>query len=101
MTGTRREKEQNNHLQRKMQEAVQLREARSERWKQEGERSLWQNLAMVGALGWLIVTPTLLGILLGRWLDGLFDSGILFTGALIVLGVSFGCYLAWQRITKE
>lgn len=101
MNGARRKPEQNNHLQRKMRDAVRLRETRSERWKQEGERSLWQNLAMVGALGWLIVTPTLLGILLGRWLDGLFDSGIFFTGALIVVGVSFGFYLAWQRINKE
>lgn len=85
----------------KMCECIRVREERSERWKQEGERSLWQNLSMVGALGWLIVVPTLLGVALGRWLDGLFETGITFTGALIFLGISFGSYLAWQRIRKE
>jgi ATP synthase protein I len=91
----------NNQDHDKMQRAVRLREQRRERWKKEGERSLWQNLSMVGALGWLIVTPTLLGVLVGRWLDGLFETGIFFTGALIFLGITFGCYLAWQRVSKE
>lgn len=91
----------NNQGHDKMQRAVRLREQRRERWKKEGERSLWQNLSMVGALGWLIVTPTLLGVLVGRWLDGLFETGIFFTGALIFLGITIGCYLAWQRVGKE
>jgi ATP synthase protein I len=91
----------NNEGPKKMHRAVRLREQRSKRWKKEGERSLWQNLSMVGALGWLIVTPTLLGVLVGRWLDGVFDTGILFSGALIFLGITMGCYLAWQRVDKE
>jgi ATP synthase protein I len=81
--------------------AVRQRAERRERWEKDGERSLWQNLSMVGALGWLIVTPTLAGIFLGRWLDRSFDMGITFTGALIFLGVVLGSYLAWQRIRSE
>ncbi len=84
-----------------LRRAVDLREQRSTRWKREGERSVWQNLSMIGALGWLIVVPTLLGVLVGRWLDNTFGTGIFFSGALIFLGVVFGSYLAWQRITKE
>lgn len=84
----------------RMRRAVRLRQKRAERWKEEGERPLWQNLSMIGALGWLIVTPTLLGVLLGRWLDNRFDTGIFFSGALIFVGVSIGSYLAWQRVNK-
>lgn len=84
-----------------MRRAVRLREERDERWKREGERSIWQNLSMIGSLGWLIVAPILLGILLGRWLDREFGTGILFSGALIFLGVVFGSYLAWQRVRKQ
>ncbi len=91
----------NNQGHDKMQKAVRLREQRRKRWKKEGERSLWQNLSMVGALGWLIVTPTLLGVLIGRWLDGLFETGIFFSGALIFFGIAVGCYLAWQSDYKE
>jgi len=89
-----------NEERKKMRRAVHLREQRSERWKKEGERPLWQNLSMIGALGWLIVTPTLLGMLIGRWLDRTFQTGIFFSGALIVLGIAIGCYLAWQRVNK-
>jgi len=96
MTGSRDDREQ-----REMHRAVRLRERREERWKQEGERPIWQNLSMINVLGWLIVTPILIGVLLGRWLDRTFDSGIFFTGALIFLGASIGSYLAWQRVRKE
>ncbi len=85
----------------RMREAVRLREQRREGWSIEGERSLWRNLSMIGALGWLIVAPTLLGMLLGRWLDRQFESGVFFSGALIVLGIAIGCYLAWRRVLAE
>jgi ATP synthase protein I len=84
-----------------MESAVQLRRQREEFWRRTGERSLWQNVSMIGALGWLIVTPTLLGVLIGRWLDVRFGTGIFWSGALIMIGAAFGGYLAWQRIQKE
>jgi len=90
-----------NHGQNEMHRAVRLRKERSERWKEQGERTIWENLSMIGALGWLIVTPILIGILVGRWLDRTFETGIFFSGAFIFLGVVFGAWLAWQRIHKE
>lgn len=89
---------ENHDSREKMREAVRLREQRQEVWDKEGDRSLWQNLSMIGALGWLVVTPTLLGVLLGRWLDNRFDTGIFFSGACIFVGVCLGCWLAWERM---
>jgi ATP synthase protein I len=84
-----------------LDEAVKVRRARRERWQREGERSIGQNLAMIGALGWTIVTPTLVGIFVGRWLDRMFASGIFWTLGLLVAGLSLGCALAWKRIRAE
>lgn len=84
-----------------LDKAVQRHEARRRRWQEEGERPMALNLAMIGSLGWLIVLPTLLGILLGRWLDRLAESGILWTGACLMLGLALGCVLAWKRIHSE
>jgi ATP synthase protein I len=84
-----------------MRRAVEASQERAERWKREGERSLGQNLAMIGSLGWLIVVPTLAGVAMGRWLDHKFGTGIQFTGALIAVGVALGGWLAWRRIGKE
>ncbi len=90
-----------NHDEDEMRDAIRLREERREAWRREGDRSVWRNLSMIGALGWLIVIPTLLGVLAGRWLDGRFGTGIFFTGALIFLGIAAGSYLAWNRMNRE
>ena len=84
-----------------MKEAVRRRQALREKWDTEGERPLWKNLSMVGALGWLIVLPTLIGVFLGRWLDGVFGTGVTFAGALTILGAGLGFYLAWQRMNED
>jgi ATP synthase protein I len=90
-----------NHGKEELRRAAEIRETRSRHWAEEGERPLWKNLSMVGSLGWLIVTPTLLGVLLGRWLDDLFGTGTLFTGALIFVGAATGASLAWHRMNNE
>ena len=82
-------------------DAVRVRQERRARWQREGERSLGQNLAMIGALGWTIVTPMLIGIFAGRWLDRHFDTGIFWTLGLLVAGVAIGCMLAWKRMHNE
>jgi ATP synthase protein I len=85
----------------RLDEAVRLRRGRRERWQREGERSIGRNLAMIGALGWTIVTPTLLGIFAGRWLDRTFETGIFWTLGLLLLGLVAGCSLAWKRMQHE
>lgn len=85
----------------RLDDAVRKRRERRARWRREGERSLGQNLAMIGALGWTIVTPTLIGVFLGRWLDGMFEGGIFWTLGLLVLGLAIGCTLAWKRMHHE
>ncbi len=85
-----------NHEQ--LEQAVRKRQERRALWEREGERSLGQNLAMIGALGWTIVTPTLLGIFAGRWLDRIFQSGVFWTLGLLVAGLAAGCFFAWKRM---
>ena len=81
--------------------AVRTRRERRLRWQREGERSIGQNLAMIGSLGWTVVVPTLLGIFIGRWLDQVFRSGIFWTLGLLVAGVTIGCVLGWKRMQRE
>ncbi len=85
----------------KLSHAVKTRQERRERWQREGERSIGQNLAMIGVLGWTIVLPTLLGLFAGRWLDRQFHMGIFWTLGLLVVGLTAGCMLAWKRMHSE
>jgi len=85
----------------RLDEAVKTRRERRAQGAREGERSIGQNLAMIGALGWTIVIPTLAGMFLGRWLDRLFGSGVFWTLGFLTLGLAGGCVLAWKRMHRE
>ena len=96
-----RDDETDRHRDDALRRSIESRRRRKAMWEREGERSLAQNLAMVGALGWLIVVPTLLGGFLGRWLDGLLDTGVQFTLPGVFLGVGLGAWMAWRRMNEE
>ena len=81
--------------------SVKIRRERQERWRRNGERPIGRNLAMIGALGWLIVVPTLIGVFIGRWLDRHFGMEIFWTTSLLFVGLVIGCYLAWGRVHRE
>lgn len=81
--------------------SARLAHERRDRRLREGERPMALNLALIGALGWLIVAPTLGGIFIGRWIDRGLDTGIMWTAALMMVGLAIGCRLAWIRIHRE
>ena len=76
--------------------SVRRRRAQYNDWLRQGEPSLGRYLAQVGALGWAIVIPTLLGVFLGRWIDQRLGTGIFWTGPLLLAGLGLGCWSAWQ-----
>ena len=75
---------------------VRLRSRRARRWLHDGPPTVARQLAAVGVLGWIVVLPLLAGIAAGRRLDRWLGSGILFTGALLMLGLVVGCWSAWR-----
>lgn len=75
---------------------VRLRAERVQRWLRDGEPTLTRQLAAVGVLGWIIVLPLLAGIAAGRWLDRWLATGILLTGAMLLVGLVVGCWSAWR-----
>ncbi len=81
--------------------SIRRRRAQRARWEREGERPLALNLAMIGALGWLVVVPTLGGVFAGQWIDRRAGGGITFTAALLVAGLALGAWLAWQRMHRS
>ena len=89
--------EENNEL----HESVKRSERRARIAQSQKERTIGQNIALIGSLGWLIVMPTVAGVFFGRWLDGQAAGGIFWTGSSIFAGVSLGAWLAWRRMRKE
>jgi ATP synthase protein I len=86
---------------RPLDEAVGRERERRARAQRDNRRSIGRDLAQVGALGWTVVVTTLLGVYAGRWLDRRLGTGIAFTLALLLAGLTLGCVLAWQRLNRS
>jgi ATP synthase protein I len=80
---------------------VSRKEERKLRARRQAGRSLWYGLGLMGTVAWSIVIPTLLGIILGRWLDRFFQRGPSFTLLLLFAGLAVGCLTAWRWVVKE
>ena len=85
---------------RRLDEEVRRRRERRARAQREGGRSIGQDLALVGVIGWTLVIPALLGVYAGRALDRRFGTGVFWTLGFLVAGIVLGCALAWQRLNK-
>lgn len=61
-----------------------------------------KGLAFLGALGWNIPIPTILGVMLGRWMDAHHKvASISWTLNFLLLGFVFGVICAWQWLKRE
>jgi ATP synthase protein I len=63
--------------------------------------SAWFGLGMMGLIGWSIALPTILGAALGLWLDKHYQVQQSWTLALMVAGLTLGCFTAWNWLSKE
>lgn len=84
-----------------LDEQVRRYRERRARAQREGRRSIGQDLALAGVIGWTLVIPALLGVYVGRALDRHFRSGLFWTLGLLVAGIVLGCILAWQRVNRS
>jgi ATP synthase protein I len=62
---------------------------------------VWFGLGMMGLIGWSVVVPTLLGTALGLWIDKHYPGTHSWTLALLVAGLTLGCFNAWHWVVKE
>ena len=75
---------------------IQLRARRELDWLKNGEPSVTRRLSQIGVLGWIVVTPMLIGVVAGRGIDRTFATGFFWTAPLLMLGAALGCWSAWK-----
>jgi ATP synthase protein I len=84
-----------------LSELVGTKAARKLKAKRNQASGIWFGLGMMGLVGWSVAVPTLLGAALGIWLDQRYPDERSFTLALLVAGLTLGCFNAWHWISKE
>lgn len=80
---------------------VESKAARKLKARRNSSRGVWFGLGMMGLIGWSVTIPTLLGAAIGLWLDRHYPGGRSWTLALLVAGLTIGCWNAWHWVTKE
>ena len=64
-------------------------------------RSVWMGLSTMGIVGWSVAIPTLIGLLVGVWLDKHYPAEFSWALNLLIIGIVLGCFSAWHWISKE
>jgi len=86
---------------RELCEEIAAAEARKLRARRRGEQSAWFGLGTFGLVGWSVAVPTVLGVLLGMWLDRRFPGQASWTLSLLFAGIVLGCINAWYWLSRE
>lgn len=69
--------------------------------RQHSGDGMWFGLGMMGLIGWSVAIPTLLGTVLGIWLDNHYAGQRSWTLVLLLAGLILGCFTAWSWVNKE
>jgi ATP synthase protein I len=80
---------------------VAAKSARKLRAQREGRPGVWFGLGMSGLIGWSVAVPTVLGAMLGLWVDRHHPGVHSWTLALLVAGLVLGCANAWHWVVQE
>lgn len=86
---------------RDLRSAARRSQSRETQGAQNPEPSLARRFGQIGVLGWMIVAPTLLGVVLGHWLDRMLGTGIMLAAALILLGAALGLWFALKWMHEQ
>ena len=85
----------------RIEDAARLAAERDRALREDREPTIAARLGQIGVLGWAIVAPILIGVVMGRWLDGAFKTGVFFTAPLIMLGAAAGLWTAWRWMRRQ
>ncbi len=80
---------------------ISQQESRKLKAQRKTNQTIWQGFGLFGLIGWAVVVPTLLGTMLGLWLDKHHPINHSWTLSLLVLGLCLGCWQAWYWVGVE
>lgn len=85
----------------KLVDQIGAKAARKLKARRHPNPGVWFGLGRMGLIGWSVVVPTLLGAMLGIWLDENHPGRHSWTLALLTVGLVLGCVNAWHWVAKE
>lgn len=84
-----------------MASKIGAKSARKLKARRLAGKKTWFGLGMMGLVGWSITVPTLIGLLVGIWIDSTVETRYAWTLMLMVSGLVIGCLNVWYWLNKE
>lgn len=81
--------------------AIARRAKRLQRARETPSASPLIGLSAFGVIGWSVAVPTVVGALLGRWLNRLAPQPFSWTLALMLAGLVLGIIYAWRWVGEH
>lgn len=85
----------------KFLQEIELKAKRKIKAQREKGRAIWMGLGLFGVVGWSVITPIIIGVVLGRWVDKKYTGTVSWTLTFLIIGAVLGCLNAWYWIEKE
>jgi ATP synthase protein I len=81
--------------------AVGKKAIRRIRARRSKDRNIWFGVGMFGVVGWTVAITTVIGVIIGIWMDRTWPGPYSWTLTMLFIGLIIGCLNAWYWIKKE
>jgi len=95
------DKEKKEEINRNLPGTVGKKAYRRIKARRNRDRNVWFGLGMFGMVGWTIAITTVIGVVIGLWIDRTWPGPYSWTLTLLFIGLIIGCINAWYWINKE
>jgi ATP synthase protein I len=85
----------------KFLQEIESKEKRRIKAQGRKNRAVWMGLGLFGVIGWSVMIPTIIGIIVGLWMDRKWPGQISWTLTFLFTGIILGCINAWYWVQKE
>lgn len=65
------------------------------------DRNIWFGVGMFGVVGWTIAMTTIIGVVIGIWIDRAWPGPYSWTLTFLFIGLIIGCMNAWYWVNRE
>ncbi len=80
---------------------IEKKEKRRIKSQSRKNRAIWMGFGLFGVIGWSVMIPMVIGIVIGLWADRRWPGHISWTLTFLFLGIALGCWNAWYWVQKE